>query len=184
MPHPGGPRAAASPETIEQFALSLAGCQRGLFLYVLALVHNAADAEDVLQETNLVLWRKLGQYEPGTDFGRWARQVARYEALKLLERKPRGERLLSNDFIERLATAAERGAGALDHRREALAGCLEKLSDGDRRLLVLRYEEHGKTAATAEAVGRSAQAVRKSMHRIRMALLGCIERTLAVEKRT
>jgi RNA polymerase sigma-70 factor, ECF subfamily len=172
------------PDRLEQFALSLAGCQRSLFLYALGLLHNTADVEDVLQEANLVLWRKFDEYAPGTDFGKWARRVVYYEVLKFLEKKPRAERLFSNDFIEGLAEAAARGAGLLARRREALAGCLGKLSESDRRLVSLRYREHGKTAAVAGALGRSAQAVRKSIHRIRTALLGCIERTLAAEERT
>jgi len=174
---------SSQAERLEQFALSLAGCQRALFLYALGLLHNTADVEDVLQETNLVLWRKFDQYEPGTDFGKWARRVARYEVLKFREKRPRAERLFSNDFIEGLAVVAERGASLLDSRREALAECLGKLSESDRHLVSLRYEEHGKTAAVADALSRSTQAVRKSIHRIRAALLGCIERTLAAEER-
>ena len=40
------------------------------------------DAEDVLQEANLVLWRKFDQYQEGTNFFAWACQIIRYEVLK------------------------------------------------------------------------------------------------------
>ena len=50
---------------IDEFVRLLAQNQRRLFLYVRTLVPNHADAEEVLQNTNLVLWREFGTFEPG-----------------------------------------------------------------------------------------------------------------------
>ena len=120
----GGPtESSKSVESakIEQFAQLLATCQRQVFLYAMRLLHSAADAEEVLQETNLVLWRKFDQYQPGTEFGRWACGIAHYEVLKLREKKPREERLFSDQFIDMLATRTQRSTAMLDARRDALA---------------------------------------------------------------
>ena len=166
----------------ERFVRLLATCQRQVFLYALGLVYNAADAEEILQETNLVLWRKFDQYQPGTDFARWACRIARFEVLKLRERQARERRLFTSEFIEALAVDSEESLDELDGRREALAVCLEKLRKTDRQLLLCRYQENATTRSVAEALGRSVQGTRKSLHRIRMALLACIERTLAAEE--
>jgi len=168
---------------VERFAQLLATCQRRVFLYALGLVHNAADAEEILQETNLVLWRKFDEYRPGTDFGRWACRIAYYEVLKSRDRKPRSERLLSSEFIEVLAVEAQSSMDLLEARREALTRCLGKLRSSDRQLVVLRYQEDATTRSVARALGRSVQGTRKALHRIRTALLACIERALAVEER-
>ena len=168
---------------VERFAQLLATCQRRVFLYSLGLLHHAADAEEVLQETNLVLWRKFDQYQPGTDFDRWACRIAYYEVLKFRERKARGEPLFSTDFVEALAAEAERNMDVLDARREALSGCLRKLSEKDRLLVLHRYQDRATTLSVAQALGRSVQGTRKALHRIRMALLACIQRTVAVEER-
>ncbi len=178
----GSPR-PANPPKVERFAKLLATCQRRVFLYVLGLLHNAADAEEVLQETNLVLWRKFDQYQPGTSFDRWACRIAQYEVLKFREKKARGERLFSNEFVERLAHQTERDWESLDARRAALAVCLGKLNEKDRQLVTQRYQEGATTRSVARAFGRSFQGARRSLHRIRMALLACIERTLAAEER-
>ncbi len=178
--------AGGSPEhaKVERFAALLATCQRKVFLYAMGLVHNSADAEEVLQETNLVLWRKFDQYESGTDFAHWACRIAYYEVLKLREKKAREERLFSNEFIEALAVEAQRSLEASDTRREALSGCLDKLREKDRRLLMQRYQPSATTRSVAESLGRSVQGTRKSLHRIRMTLLGCIQRALARAHRT
>jgi RNA polymerase sigma-70 factor (ECF subfamily) len=168
---------------VERFAQLLATCQRRVFLYVLGLVHRAADAEEVLQETNLVLWRKFDQYQPGTRFDLWACRIAYYEVLKFREKKAHGEKLFSNEFVEVLAKEAEQTFDLLQSRREALQGCLQKLSENDRRLVMHRYEENATTCSVAQALGRSVQGTRKALHRIRLALLACIERTLAAEGR-
>jgi RNA polymerase sigma-70 factor (ECF subfamily) len=171
------------PARIEIFTRLLATCQRRVFLYALGLLHNAADAEEVLQETNLVLWRKFDQYLPGTDFGRWACRIAQFEVLRFREKRAQAQRLFSNRFIEGLVEAAEQSLDQADDRRAALAHCLGKLRDSDRQLIARRYEAGATTESVAQAFGRSVQGTRKTLHRIRAALLECIERTLAREDR-
>lgn len=180
MAPPGVPPSNAK---VEQFAALLATCQRKVFLYVMGLLHNPTDAEEVLQETNLVLWRKFDQYEQGTDFVHWACRVAYYEVLKFREKMARQERPLSSEFIEVLAAESRGALDQADPRREALARCLQKLTERDRRLLLDRYQPAATTRSLAEALGRSVQGTRKSLHRIRMTLLECIQRTLAVAAR-
>ncbi len=170
-----------NPE-VERFTQLLATCQRRVFLYALGLVHNAQDAEEVLQEANLVLWQKFRQYQPGTDFCRWAYRIAYYEVLKLRERKSREERFFSQEFIEALAAESERAMDELDARRDALNECLGKLSSNDRQLVRQRYQLGATTRSVAEALGRSVQGTRKALHRIRARLLSCIQRTLAARE--
>lgn len=170
-------------DRMEQFARLLGSCQRQVFLFALGMLHNTADAEEVLQETNLVLWRKFDQYEPGTDFSKWARQIAYFEVLKFRERRRPNEIVLAAETVELLAAESQRQADLADMRRAALENCLQKLRDEDRRLLMLRYQEAGTTGQAAKLLGRSVQGVRKSLHRIRLALLGCVERTMAAEQR-
>ncbi len=167
----------------EMFARLLGRCQRKVFLYALGLIHNAADAEEVLQETNVVLWRKFDEYQPGSSFESWACRVAYFEALKYREKISRERRVFSMNLVETLAEEAEKLADEFDDRRDALEGCLTKLREVDRTLVLRRYQPGGSTRRLAEASGRSVQGTRKSLHRIRMTLLECIQRTLAAEGR-
>ena len=72
-------------------------------------------------------------------------------------------------------------AGFLQAQRDALAACLEKLPEKDRTLVSQRYLEGATTKTVAATVGRSVDAVYKSLQRIRSALLACIRRTLVLE---
>src|SRR5690606_1942058 len=73
---------AGAPANAEEFTRLYAECQKRLFIYISLLMPNTADAHDVLQDTNLVLWQKFEQFEPGTSFFAWAREVARYRVLR------------------------------------------------------------------------------------------------------
>lgn len=170
-------------DRMEQFARLLGSCQRQVFLFALGMLHNTADAEEVLQETNMVLWRKFNQYQPGTDFAKWARQVAYYEVLKFREKRRSPELVLSAEAFEHLVAESHRQAEVADERRRALEKCLGKLREEDRRLLTIRYDQGRAATEIAHLLSRSAQGVRKSLHRIRLALLKCVERTLAAENR-
>ena len=55
------------PPSVE-FLSRVPRAQRSLYAFILTLVRQAADAEDVLQETNVVLWRKAGEYRPDSGF--------------------------------------------------------------------------------------------------------------------
>lgn len=178
-------RSPLRPEDrMERFAQLLATCQRKVFLYIMALVHNPTDAEEILQETNLVLWRKFDQYRAGTDFVQWACRVAYYEVLKYREKRAHKEHLFSSDLLERFADEVQQFLQQADARREALSGCIQKLRPQDQQLLWQRYQPQASTRSVAEALGRSVQGTRKSLHRIRMTLLECIRRSLAQQERT
>ena len=167
-----------APE-VERFTRLWATCQRPVYLYALSLLFNAADADEVLQETNLILWRKFDQYEPDTDFTRWAYAIAHYEVLKVREKRARDKRLFSDEFIAKLAAESQKSLEVLESRRQALAHCLGKLREADRQLLLRRYERGVTTRLVAEESGRSVRGTRKTLHRIRAALSACVRRTLA-----
>lgn len=168
---------------VATFTHLLGRCQRQVFLYALGLLHNATDAEEVLQETNILLWEKFDQYQQGTDFARWACRIAHFQALKLRSKKAAEERLFSDQFIEIVAARWNRTFDQIDSRREALAECLGKLSDKDRELVMRRYQAGATTRRVAEGLRRSIAATRRRLRFIRDRLLGCIQRSLASEER-
>ena len=74
-----------------------------------------------------------------------------------------------------VADTAVEMSDELEARQRALALCVEKLSEGDREMLHLRYVEGAAGAEVANQVGRSVHAVYKSFKRIRHTLYDCVQ---------
>src|SRR3954468_20850609 len=84
----------------ERFLKLFLAHERRIFGFLLALVPDWSDAEDLLQETSVVMWRKLYNFEPGTDFAAWALSIARYQVLDHRKRRKRDRVLFSDRTVE------------------------------------------------------------------------------------
>lgn len=158
--------------------------QRNLFAYILTLLPSLEDANDVLQQTNLVLWSKRDEFTPGTDIQAWACRIAYFEVLAHRQRWRRNRLQFDNELVGQMAV--EVGAVPLansDSELQALAQCTESLSQADRELLSLRYQETLNAPQIAAKLSRSAVAIRKALFRIRAALHRCVEQRLKTEER-
>lgn len=155
--------------------------QRRLYLYILSQVPHPVDAEEILQETSVVIWRKADQFQPGTNFFAWVSQVANFEVMKYRSRRKREKLQFSDEFIAQVASEAVSRADELELRRNALLHCIEKLRPQDRELIQQRYAPGETGKNVAESMHRPANSVYQSLGRIRRALMECIQRRLAVE---
>ena len=163
-------------EHAEQFIQLLAQHERGLAAYVMTFVASAADADDILQDTKLWLWRSFDQFELGSSFGAWARQAAFYRIQQYFRKrgKERSRRAFSDDCLEQLATQYERRSDSLDERAERLSHCVDRLSSAHRRILTLRYREGLVVDEIARRTERTVSATYRVLSRIRMALRQCV----------
>jgi RNA polymerase sigma-70 factor (ECF subfamily) len=154
--------------------------ERRLYAYIVTLLPNRADADDVLQEASLVMWDKFDADRPPADFAAWGCRIAYFKVLDFCKKRQHSRVVFSQAMLDRLAETAIEQADTLqlDERREALAHCTAKLSPQDRDLLARRFADGATTQSTAAEVGRSVDAVYKALARIRQALFDCITRTL------
>ena len=146
-------------------------------------MQNLADAEDVLQQTGLISWRKFDEFPVGGEFEPWACRIALYEARNFLKTKRRSRIRFSDEFLDAVADAHAARADIHQSRLEALAACMDKLPGADRELIELCYAGAGSIKQAAEEIGRPVGGVYKSLERIRDVLMNCINRTLANEGR-
>lgn len=166
------------PERAEEFVRLLGQNQRRLMIYVMSLVPRWADAEEVLQETNLVLWREFGGFRPGSNFAAWACRVALNRVLAWRKRQKRDRLEFSAEFLEAVAEEISAEAERLEERSRLLARCIEKLPARQRAMLRARYTEGRAIDAIAREAGRSADAVYRALSRVRQALHHCVSRAL------
>ncbi|WP_437201803.1 sigma-70 family RNA polymerase sigma factor [Planctomicrobium sp. SH664] len=162
----------------DEFVQLFTRAQRPLYLFILAQVGNVLAAEEILQETNLVIWAKIEQFQLDTNFAAWTRQIATYEILKHRQRKRREKLTFSDDFLTAVAEEVIEQSPELERRREALRDCLLRLAEADRELIEHRYQPGISGKVLAESLGRPANSVYQSLGRIRRSLLDCIHRKM------
>jgi RNA polymerase sigma-70 factor, ECF subfamily len=177
---PGGRAEEAQAARSKAFLRLFLQNERRLYAYILTLLPHRADADDVLQEASLVLWDKFDPDHPPADFAAWGCRIAYYKVLDFCKKRQRSRVQFSQEMLERLAETAVEQAGPLqlDERREALYGCIEKLTARDRELLACRFAAGATTQSTAARVGRSVDAVYKALAKVRRALFECVNRAL------
>jgi len=169
----------------EEFTRLLAQCERQLFAYILAMVWSAQDAEDLYQQTAMVLWEKFDEFERGTNFASWAFSVARLLVLNFQRSQQRRKTFLTAELASTLADRqAAMPAGELDFFADALGECMNQLSDVDRRLIHLCYGGERTIKQIAEELGRPAQSTYNSLCRIRRRLFDCVQRAVSRERDT
>jgi len=151
--------------------------------YILALMPNWVDADDVFAETNIRLWKQFDEYESEKDFGAWACAIARFQILSRRSELTRERKILSDEFLD---TVSEAMPGMLEQgdqlsRLRALMSCLEKLSDRNRRLLREVYAGDRTIANIAESLRQAPSAVSAKLYRLRGKLHQCVQSQLRSE---
>ena len=173
--------AASDARRMDEFVRLLSANQRRIYLYVLGLVPDPHAAEEILQETNLVLWREFDRFRPGSNFAAWACKVAMFQVLNWRKRRARDRLDFSVEFLEAVAEEAAGAADALEERSAALSGCIEKLPDRRRQMLRLRYAQGLGVEDIAARLDSTADAVYRTLSRIRADLHECVTRAVARE---
>lgn len=171
-------------EKYEQYTLTFLRSERELLRYIMVLLPNFTDAQDVLQETAIVLWKKFDDYDPAQPFVPWAKGFAAYEVKRHLRQAQHQGRSLDEHLVDRVLARREELASELDRQRELLHGCLEKLQPSQRKVVKSYYFDHDSVEHIAVLNGRSVQAVYKSLQRIRASLLECVRREMRREERS
>jgi RNA polymerase sigma-70 factor (ECF subfamily) len=146
--------------------------------YVRSLILNRADADELLQDTAAVLWRKFEEFEQGTRFDHWACCVARHHMLNYFRQKGREILVFREAVDSAIAEEVIRQNDVWVDRKEALEQCLQQLSVSDRTLIIRRYQAAATNRSVAKETGRSETAISRALDRIYTALLNCIQRRL------
>lgn len=165
----------------EEFIRLFTRSQRRLFLYILSQVPNPVEADEILQETNLVVWKKSHQFQPGTNFTAWSSRIATYEVYKFRDRRKREKLYFSESFLQQVADEALERCDDDEARHAALMECMKRLRSEDRELIQKRYAPGENGISVAKMLGRPVNSVYQSLGRIRRVLLDCVNRRLTAE---
>ena len=166
----------------EEFVRLLKKHERRLNGYVLSLVHNWADADDIVQDVAVDLWRQFDAYHAGADFGAWACTIAYYRVLS--HRKKVGREKLHFSEVSARLLAGEFAVLAKDVSgyEDFLGGCLDKLTELQRDFL-RDYYSGISIAELSQRLGRNPASLYKNLSDLRHNLRVCIELAQRDEER-
>lgn len=164
-------------ELSDEFVLELTQVQQRLFGYIYRRLANRDQAQEVLQQTNLVLCRKANDFELGTNFNAWAFTVAHYQILSYRKSLSRNRLVFTDEVvaaIDERENENEMREGVLSHLRH----CLETMSSDNQVFIKLRYEGGLSMKQIATEVGKTVGAVKVKLHRLRRSLRDCVQNRL------
>jgi len=169
-------------ETLLRAALQY---QDALTVYAYSILGDWALAQDAMQEALMVVHKKWATFRPGSEVFPWLRQVVRLQALMSIRSRKRESvvedetviNLIDREFDESMN---DRAIEALRDRERALETCMGKLHVSARSLLMGFYRDRKPCETLAKEFGKSANAIRVSLSRIRDTLKRCVQSRLTV----
>lgn len=177
MPAPSSRPNGRDEEFVQLFTLN----QHRIYIYLVSLVHDQNAADDIFQETMLVLWREFERFEPGTNFMAWSCTVALNQVRAWRKKQQRDRLQFSDEFLDALSQELDSSADYLQQRYDMLRDCIAKLPQHHRQLIAYRYSSGHAIDEIAEQTQRSIDAVYRLLSRIRRSLQECVTDQLSLE---
>lgn len=162
----------------DEFAALYSRVHLDLLRYILTLLPDRHQAEDVLQETARLLWHKFDQFDQERPFLPWARKFAYFEVLKHRKKYAIRTKYFADELIETIATERIEKDEMFEAGREALNDCMASMDEKSSELLIDRFSRGIALKELAARQNRTANSLYLVMHRIRQKLIRCVNNKL------
>lgn len=162
----------------EAYEEVVAAFQQPVWKIAVSMLRDSAAAENLVQQTFVNAYFQLHQFQRGADFGFWIKAIARNVVREELRKQTRsGSQLRA--YHQHLAARLDNSSNDDSEREqqaEALRRCREKLPSEWARAIELRYDLARSFEDLAKELGRTLEATRQHLNRIRIALKNCMLR--------
>ncbi|WOK09085.1 RNA polymerase sigma factor [Imperialibacter roseus] len=147
------------------FSLLVRHYQKPMYAVVRRMVIDHDDADDVLQEVFLKVWKGIDNFREDARLFTWVYRIASNECLQFLAKKKRRFFLPIHDISSELFAKAEQSAGLSGSEIELkLQKAILKLPDKQRLVFNMRYYDELKFEEIASITGTSVGALKASYH--------------------
>jgi len=152
-------------------------CQQDVWKVLVAMLHDNREIEDLVQKVFIEAFFNLNRYDDSQDFLLWLKGIARNLAREHL-RKSMRENARMERYQNHLLVQLE-NVESLEARREwmmdAVHKCRGKLPDNLSAIVELRYVQASSFEQIALAMGRTVDASRQLLWRVRKVLKDCVK---------
>jgi RNA polymerase sigma-70 factor (ECF subfamily) len=147
--------------------------------FLVSVTFDRHAADDLVQELAVRMWNKYPTYDPARPFVAWGIGFARLLAMEWRRKQARLPMPVDEATLEALVDRAADRADTHEDRRDALRGCIARLTDHQRKILHARYHEEQTVRMIAEASRRTEMSVYKVLNRAHQLLFDCMRDLLA-----
>lgn len=172
-------RKTDNQDRVQSFLVLHSACQHRIYGFIMSLIGDWNQADDIFQETTSTLWQKFDQFVPGTDFLSWALKIAHFQVLSHTKKKNTQQKHFSPQTLENITEIAISSTKDSDISLEALRECMKKLSERSKMLLSLRYEDGATVQKVAQRVQQSVHTLYREYQKIHTQLFQCIRKRMA-----
>ena len=165
---------------INAYEAIVSGYQQEVWKVVAAMLLNEQKTEDLVAQTFIHAFQQLHRYQKGRPFGVWIKEIARNEVRQEIRRRLREDRRMEVYHSSLLQEYEAASTSAKEAQvEEALQECVAGLPHSSAEIVELRYHLGLNFGDISARIGRSVEATRQQLARIRLALRECIEKRLA-----
>jgi len=152
----------------DSFRILVERHSRAIYRSAYRITGNAADADDVVQETFLRAYRAIDRFDARATFTTWVHRIAINCSLDLIDaRKRRDGRVNADEDLSMIASHAaspDRVVHSLEMQR-AVASAMERLSGNERTAFVLRHFEGMPLEEIGKVLGTQLNATKNTVFR-------------------
>ena len=153
-----------------------------LLAFLRASVRDPHAVDDIFQETLVVAWRRLDDYDRERSFGKWIRGIAGNLVLahfRAVSRNPAGFDESTLEWMEsRFARIQNLRGDTLGEKLELLRECIASLTPENRRAIEARYLQRYSLGEIVETMDVALQTVKKRLYRAKLLLESCLSKKL------
>lgn len=150
-----------------------------LTAYLRSSLGSSSDVDDLFQETMVVAWRRLSDYDRSRPFGPWLRGIARKLILAHYRKKASGPIWCTPEVLEEIDRRFEKlsnNAGdSFRDRVEPLLTCIQRLSERLRQVIELGYGREMSYREIARVTEEQEETIRKRAQRAKTRLRECLQ---------
>ncbi len=162
----------------EQFLRLLRLNEKKIYGHILSLIPNRDIAEDIMQDTIVVMWRKFADYKEQSKFSAWGITIGHFLVMDYFRKEGRSIIHFSSESLKNISGNTD-VFDTYEEELEALSSCLKTLPENSRQILKLRYQQGVTIKDIAGQIGKPIHSMYKLVAKIHGILQQCIKRNLS-----
>lgn len=158
----------------DEFLSLITESQGWLYGYILGMLANHDAANEVLQEANVVIWRKASEFQLGTSFHSWAIRIANFQVMAYRQKRMKDRLVFDHDLLELIGKRVHERMVDYEEKMSQLQNCLEELPERSRDVVKRRYFDGDSLKKIACDLNRNQNAIGQLIFRIKNKLIECV----------